>query len=113
MSWQFGPGAAKVPDDEFLQVHADLLCRDERIIDGFGTMAIAWERFAAVDTLIYVDLPLFIQFRWVTKRLIKRTVRRPVRLAEKQSDVEQLHAKLSRALALPTPPHAQVPAARR
>ena len=26
---QFQPGGAKVPDDEFLQVHADLLCRDE------------------------------------------------------------------------------------
>jgi hypothetical protein len=34
-------------------------------------MAIAWERFAAADTLIYVDLPLFIHCRWVTKRLIK------------------------------------------
>ena len=68
---QFGRGGAKVPDDEFLQMHADLLRRDEWIIDGFGNMATAWERFAAADTLIYVDLPLFIHFRWVTKRLIK------------------------------------------
>jgi adenylate kinase family enzyme len=68
---QFGRGGAKVPDDEFLQMHADLLRRDEWIIDGFGNMATAWERFAASDTLIYVDLPLFIHFRWVTKRLIK------------------------------------------
>ena len=36
-----------------------------------ATLAIAWERFAAADTLIYVDLPLFIHYRWVTKRLIK------------------------------------------
>jgi adenylate kinase family enzyme len=68
---QFGRGGAKVPDDEFLQMHADLLRRDEWIIDGFGNVATAWERFAAADTLIYVDLPLFIHFRWVTKRLIK------------------------------------------
>jgi len=68
---QFGRGGAKVPDDEFLQMHADLLRRDEWIIDGFGNIATAWERFAAADTLIYVDLPLFIHFRWVTKRLIK------------------------------------------
>jgi adenylate kinase family enzyme len=68
---QFGRGGAKVPDDEFLQMHADLLRRDEWIIDGFGNMATAWDRFAAADTLIYVDLPLFIHFRWVTKRLIK------------------------------------------
>ena len=68
---QFGRGGAKVTDDEFLQMHADLLRRDEWIIDGFGNMATAWERFAAADTLIYVDLPLLIHFRWVTKRLIK------------------------------------------
>jgi adenylate kinase family enzyme len=68
---QFRPGGAKVPHDEFLQAHADLLRRDEWIIDGFGNAAIAWERFAAADTLIYVDLALFIHYRWVTKRLIK------------------------------------------
>jgi hypothetical protein len=34
-------------------------------------MAIAWERFAAADTLIHVDLPLFVHSRWITKRLIK------------------------------------------
>jgi adenylate kinase family enzyme len=68
---QFRPGGAKVPDGEFLQAHADLLRRDEWIIDGFGNIAIAWERFAVADTLVYVDLPLFIHFRWVTKRLAK------------------------------------------
>jgi hypothetical protein len=28
-------------------------------------------RFSAADTLIYVDLPLSIHYRWVTKRFIK------------------------------------------
>jgi hypothetical protein len=68
---QFKPGGAKVPHDEFLQAHADIPLRDEWIIDGFGNMAIAWERFAAADTLIHVDLPLFLHSRWITKRLIK------------------------------------------
>jgi len=68
---QFRSGGAKVPHGEFLQAHADLLSRDEWIIDGFGNMAIAWERFAAADTLIYIDLSLFIHFGWITKRLIK------------------------------------------
>src|SRR5882724_4612252 len=68
---QFGPGGMKVPQHEFLQAHADLLRRDEWIIDGFGSEALAWERFAAADTLIYVDLPLFTHHRWVTKRLIR------------------------------------------
>jgi hypothetical protein len=54
-----------------LQAHADLLRRDEWIIDGFGSAALSWERFSAADTLIYVDLPLLIHYIWVTKRLIK------------------------------------------
>ena len=68
---QFGAGGAKVPHDEFLQAHADLLRLDEWIVDGFGNAALAWERFAAADTLIYVDLPLWIHYSWVTKRLVK------------------------------------------
>jgi adenylate kinase family enzyme len=68
---QFRPGGVKVSQEEFLQAHAYLLRRDEWIIDGFGGVALAWERFAAADTLIYVDLPLFTHHRWVTKRLIR------------------------------------------
>jgi adenylate kinase family enzyme len=61
----------KVPHDEYLQAHAELLRRDEWIIDGFGCVASAWERFARADTLVYVDLPLGTHYWWVTKRLIK------------------------------------------
>ena len=68
---QFRAGGAKVPHDEFLQAHAELLRRDRWVIDGFGDLATAWERFAAADTLIYVDLPLLTHYRWVTKRFIK------------------------------------------
>ena len=74
---QFRPGGAKVPHNEFLQAHADLLRCDEWIIDGFGDMATAWERFAVADTLVYVDLPLFTHFRWVTKRLITGLIAAP------------------------------------
>jgi adenylate kinase family enzyme len=68
---QFRAGGAKVPHDEFLQAHADLLRRDEWIIDGFGNVATAWDRFAAADTLIHIDLPLWIHYNWVTKRFVK------------------------------------------
>jgi len=109
---QFKPGGAKVPHDEFLQAHADIPLRDEWIIDGFGNMAIAWERFAAADTLIHVDLPLFVHSRWITKRLIKGLFADPPGWPENKSAMEQLRAKLSRALALPPAPHTQVLAAR-
>ena len=65
------PGGKAIPHEEYLRLHANLLCQDEWIIDGFGCVASAWERFAAADTLIHVDLPLFTHYRWVTKRLVK------------------------------------------
>jgi hypothetical protein len=52
-------------------MHASLLRQDEWIIDGFDDATSAWERFAAADTLIYIDLPLVTHYWWVTKRLIK------------------------------------------
>ena len=69
MQWTAADGA--VPHDCYLKVHADLLRHEEWIIDGFGDVSSAWERFAIADTLVYVDLPLFTHYRWVTKRLIK------------------------------------------
>jgi len=68
---KFKAGGEAVPHDEYLKIHADLIRRDEWIIDGFGCVASACERFSAADTLIYVDLPLFTHYRWVTKRFIK------------------------------------------
>jgi adenylate kinase family enzyme len=68
---QFRSGGDAVPHDEYLKVHPELLRREAWIIDGFGCVSSAWERFSAADTLIYVDLPLLTHYRWVTKRFIK------------------------------------------
>jgi hypothetical protein len=42
-------GGGKVPHDEYLKAHAELLARDRWIIDGFGCIKSAWERFAAAE----------------------------------------------------------------
>jgi adenylate kinase family enzyme len=68
---QFRPGGDAVPHDEYLKVHAEILSRDRWIIDGYGDTASAWQRFAAADTLVYLDLPLAVHFWWVTKRFLK------------------------------------------
>jgi len=68
---QYRAGGGKVSHDDYLKAHAELLQRDTWIIDGYGDRASAWERFASADTLVYIDLPLFIHFLWVTKRLLK------------------------------------------
>jgi adenylate kinase family enzyme len=68
---QFRVGGVAVPHDEFLKAHAELLQGDAWIIDGYGSVKLAWERFSAADTLVYVDLPFFVHFLWITKRLLK------------------------------------------
>lgn len=68
---QYRAGGGEIPRDEFLTAHSGLLGRDEWIIDGFGTVDTAWERFSEADTLIHVDLPLARHYWWVTKRLVK------------------------------------------
>jgi adenylate kinase family enzyme len=55
---QFSAGGGEVPHEEYLKAHAILLCQDEWIIDGFGCVASAWERFSKADTLVCIDLPL-------------------------------------------------------
>ena len=74
---QFRQGGGKVPHEEYLKAHAELLRRDELIIDGFGCVDSAWERFARADTLVYVDLPLATHHWLVTKRLIKGLLATP------------------------------------
>ncbi|MDN3922485.1 hypothetical protein [Roseateles violae] len=68
---EFRPGGARVPQDEFLAAHAQLLRRERWIIDGFGGAGPAWERFARADTLIHVDLALPWHYLGVTHRLLK------------------------------------------
>jgi adenylate kinase family enzyme len=68
---QYRAGGGKVPHEEYLKAHADLLKHDAWIIEGFGCVHSAWERFAAADTLIYLDLPLCTHYRWVTKRFVQ------------------------------------------
>jgi len=68
---QYRAGGGQVPHEEYVHAHAELLSKDAWIIDGFGTVETAWERFAAADTLIHIDLPLVTHYWWVTKRLLK------------------------------------------
>ena len=67
----------KIPHEAYLRIHTDLISRDRWIIDGFESVALAWERFAAADTLVYVDLPVLTHYRFVTKRLLKGLFRNP------------------------------------
>ena len=68
---KFRPGGEEIPQEEYLDLHAELLKQPEWIIDGFGCMTTLWQRLKVADALVYLDLPLYVHAWWVTKRLLK------------------------------------------
>lgn len=102
----------RISQEEYLKFHADLLRQDRWIVDGFDTVASAWERFSAADTLVYIDLPLAMNYAWVTKRLVKGLFRNPPGWPGEQPGVEQFVGQLPGDLALSSRIDAEIPAAR-
>ncbi|RCJ25755.1 adenylate kinase [Nostoc sp. ATCC 43529] len=68
---QYQSGGVKVPDEDYKHAHEEILVTDRWIIDGFGCMETLWRRLNQADTLVFVDLPLYVHGWWVTKRFIK------------------------------------------
>lgn len=67
---QYQSGGAKVPYEDYKHAHQQILTTDRWIIDGFGCMETLWLRLDEADTLVFVDLPLYVHGLWVTKRFI-------------------------------------------
>jgi adenylate kinase family enzyme len=67
----------KLPDEEYVSIHREVLSRDEWIIDGYGSLPTVWERISAADTLVYIDLPLIAHYWGVTKRFAAGLSRNP------------------------------------
>ncbi|SFM22634.1 adenylate kinase [Marinobacter zhejiangensis] len=53
------------------EAHGDILSSDSWIIDGFGPIDSFNQRLQAADTLVYIDLPYWTSYWFVTKRLLK------------------------------------------
>jgi adenylate kinase family enzyme len=67
---QFLSGDIEVPQEEYKRTHDRILATDRWIIDGFGCRETLWVRLNEADSLVYVDLPLYLHFWLVTKRFI-------------------------------------------
>jgi adenylate kinase family enzyme len=67
---KYQSGGAEVPQEEYKRTHQQILTTDRWIIDGFGCMETLWLRLNEADTLVFVDLPLYVHGWWVTKRFI-------------------------------------------
>lgn len=74
---KYQSGGIEVSHEEYLSIHSDLLEQEKWIIDGFGCVESAWERFSKADTLIYIDLPILVHYWWVTKRLFQGLYKNP------------------------------------
>ena len=59
---QYQSGGAEVPYEEFKRNHDRILATDRWIIEGFGSMETLWPRLNEADSLVFVDLPLYVHF---------------------------------------------------
>jgi len=65
---QWKPGWVPAAPDEIRRQHAWLLGLERWIIDGWGPPDTIEARFAAADTIILVDHPLYVHYWWALKR---------------------------------------------
>lgn len=68
---QWKPGWIRTSEEEFSHKHTELLQHDKWIIDGFGPWEHVEHRLREADTIIFIDLPLYMHYWWATKRQIK------------------------------------------
>jgi len=74
---QYQSGGKSVPPEDYKRIHEKILATDRWIIDGFGCMETVWLRLNEADSLVFIDLPLYVHFWWVTKRLITGSFKPP------------------------------------
>jgi adenylate kinase family enzyme len=68
---QFRHDGHKVPDEEFIRLHTEILARDRWVIDGFGNPLAFEAMLHAATVLVYVERFSLTHYWWVTKRLLK------------------------------------------
>lgn len=76
-------GGIEVSQEDYKRTHEEILLTDRWIIDGFGCMETLWLRLDEADSLVFIDLPLYVHFWWVSKRLITGRVKPPEGWPEK------------------------------
>lgn len=74
---KYNSDGEEVKYQDYLQNHNRILELDEWIIDGYGCLDTLWKRLEAADTLIYIDLPFYIHFLLVSKRLVTGLFKNP------------------------------------
>lgn len=73
VQWQ--PGWIRAPEEDVARWQQGILSQDRWLVDGWGSWPLLANRFAAADTIIFVDFPLVIHYWWATKRQVKSLFR--------------------------------------
>ena len=76
----YKPNGEEVDRNSFEEAHENILSLDEWIIEGFSPMNSLEtfnRRLEQADTLIYIELPYFVTYWLVTKRLFKSMFHKP------------------------------------
>lgn len=75
---QYRRGGGRFPDEEFHGRHAEILAQAAWVVDGFGNPRAFAAMVDAADVLVYVERPTLVHYWWVTKRLLKSPLSRPL-----------------------------------
>ena len=73
----YNPDGTSVERHVYTKAHDEILSSPAWLIDGLGPISSFHQRLEAADTLIYIDLPYWLSYWLVTKRLIKGLFVRP------------------------------------
>jgi len=72
------PGWTRVSDSDYAEKHEAWLNEERWLIDGVGPWIEIERRLVLADTIILVDLPIYIHFWWAVKRQLKSILGRNV-----------------------------------
>ena len=67
---QWRPGWVSTPLEEIAAVYQKWLAEPSWIIDGWGDWNALRERFDRADTIVMVDLPIWLHYWWASKRQV-------------------------------------------
>jgi hypothetical protein len=57
---KYEPGGVEVAYEDFKLTHQAIVDSDRWIICGFGSIDTLWPRLDTADTLVFVDLPIYL-----------------------------------------------------
>lgn len=62
------PGWSAVPEADYDARHEAIVSQETWVLDGFGSWDSVTRRFDRADTIVLVDLPLWVHFWWAAER---------------------------------------------